>query len=746
MSIEFTLTQRDVLEVKKQSGRIRLLFPHVSFEFQNTNCESNAKKLWVTIKGLTEEICFQCKDYIMAMIDPETKVITKIPEDVQNQLLQNNGKRLREIELENKVIVDIDVLTRSVSIQGNELEVVLAKSIIDELKDKHAKSHKSNQQQDINEITCQMAKISIDNNVKNFALKLGYTENDIALAANKCIENGIRPDGDAILKELTKQNPQKTLNTETNTAAVDAALFQEEFVTKTVAEHTSEMSTSDENDLRGIVIDGSNIAMCHGHKEVFSCVGLEIVVNWFKQRGHKNIIVFVPQWRQESPKADCPIINQEILSQLEKEKILVFTPSRRINGRRVICYDDRYIVKYAVQTDSIIVSNDNFRDLQKENSSWKQYLDQHILMYSFVNDMFMPPDDPLGRLGPTLDEFLKTKPYKAKVCPYKNKCTYGAKCRYFHPDATTLESNTTNDRAGYNTSNNMNSNVKLNDYQTPKRPSMYMSCAAEMNAYEMQRQQQSYQGYDDDIVAKCPSVMHRQHNDRSMNGDWQNNQRQTNQIYPSHQPSMNYYPNQPQQPAHHQQRYYNQSPSPQPQPTSQWSGPTSQQPYNQPYHQSYPIHQQNTPNYQQNNTGNSNQYYMAMHHPSNNQSAASYQHPSSGNPPSSYQQHPSQHPRYMPEPRSMNGHYYPDTPMTHTLRPIEPRERPMAEVNYRPDQHRPTSQQIIPCAQIENTPLFQRLIELFPNYNGIVRKVLLDHPNERDLNVLVGYVINEQNR
>ena len=195
------------------------------------------------------------------MIDPETKVITKIPEEVQNQLLQNNGKRLREIELDNKVIVDIDVLTRSVSIQGNELEVVLAKSIIDELKDKHTKAQKPNQH-DINELACQMAKISINNNVKNFALKLGYTENDIALAANKCIENDIRPDGDAILKELTKQNPQKTLaNEANNSAAADAVFFQEEFVTKTVAEHTSELSTSDETDLRGIVIDGSNIAM-----------------------------------------------------------------------------------------------------------------------------------------------------------------------------------------------------------------------------------------------------------------------------------------------------------------------------------------------------------------------------------------------------------------------------------------------------------------------------------------------------
>jgi len=69
--------------------------------------------------------------------------------------------------------------------------------------------------------------------------------------------------------------------------------------------------------------------------------------------------------------------DQEILRRLEKEKILVFTPSRRVQGRRVVCYDDRFIVKLAYESDGIIVSNDNYRDLANEKKNtverkWKQ--------------------------------------------------------------------------------------------------------------------------------------------------------------------------------------------------------------------------------------------------------------------------------------------------------------------------------------------------------------------------------------
>lgn len=80
------------------------------------------------------------------------------------------------------------------------------------------------------------------------------------------------------------------------------------------------------------------------------------------------------------------VSDQEILSDLEKEGVVVFTPARRVKGRRVVCYDDRYILKLAVETDGIVVSNDVYRDLVNEREDFRQVVDQRLLMYSFVND------------------------------------------------------------------------------------------------------------------------------------------------------------------------------------------------------------------------------------------------------------------------------------------------------------------------------------------------------------------------
>ncbi|EDL80428.1 zinc finger CCCH type containing 12A (predicted) [Rattus norvegicus] len=272
----------------------------------------------------------------------------------------------------------------------------------------------------------------------DFFRKLGYSSSEIHSALQKL---GVQADTNTVLGELVKHGSA----TERECQASTDPCPQPPLVPRggsTPKPSTVEPSLPEEDkessDLRPVVIDGSNVAMSHGNKEVFSCRGILLAVNWFLERGHTDITVFVPSWRKEQPRPDVPITDQHILRELEKKKILVFTPSRRVGGKRVVCYDDRFIVKLAYESDGVVVSNDTYRDLQGERQEWKRFIEERLLMYSFVNDKFMPPDDPLGRHGPSLDNFLRKKPlpseHRKQPCPYGRKCTYGIKCRFFHPE------------------------------------------------------------------------------------------------------------------------------------------------------------------------------------------------------------------------------------------------------------------------------------------------------------------------
>ncbi|KAK3086023.1 hypothetical protein FSP39_012303 [Pinctada imbricata] len=184
-------------------------------------------------------------------------------------------------------------------------------------------------------------------------------------------------------------------------------------------------------ELRYIVIDGSNVAMGHGNGKFFSCKGIKIVIDYFLNRGHKHVTAFVPEWRKYSPRPDTPIKDQDILTELKEDGHLVFTPSRRINGRLITSYDDRYVLSLAETEDGIIVSNDQYRDLMREKASWKKIIEDRLLLFSFVGDNFMPPEDPLGRNGPTLTEFLQKQPSRKRLASppqrqWDNHPPYGA--------------------------------------------------------------------------------------------------------------------------------------------------------------------------------------------------------------------------------------------------------------------------------------------------------------------------------
>lgn len=167
-------------------------------------------------------------------------------------------------------------------------------------------------------------------------------------------------------------------------------------------------------DLKPIVIDGSNVAMAHGLNKFFSCRGIAVAVEYFWKLGHRNITVFVPHWRTgRHPDAT----EQHFLSQLRELGLLAFTPSRTNLGQRIASHDDRFLLHLAEKTGGIIVTNDNLREFVTESVSWREIIARRLLQYTFVGDIFMVPDDPLGRHGPRLGEFLRREAFLLHTPP-----------------------------------------------------------------------------------------------------------------------------------------------------------------------------------------------------------------------------------------------------------------------------------------------------------------------------------------
>ena len=135
----------------------------------------------------------------------------------------------------------------------------------------------------------------------------------------------------------------------------------------------------------------------------FSCDGIRICVDYFRQRGHQEIFAFVPQFRQKRSQSNNP----EILEELNRQGILKFTPCKQIDGKAYNSYDDRFIVQSAAMLNAVIISNDNYRDLALEDDKLKDVIDNHILKFVWLNNTLMFAQDPLGKNGPTLEQFLR---------------------------------------------------------------------------------------------------------------------------------------------------------------------------------------------------------------------------------------------------------------------------------------------------------------------------------------------------
>ncbi|VVC43700.1 Ribonuclease Zc3h12a-like, NYN domain [Cinara cedri] len=141
--------------------------------------------------------------------------------------------------------------------------------------------------------------------------------------------------------------------------------------------------------LRPIAIDGLNIGYKHGGGGTFSPKGIELCVEFFTKRGHKDILAFLPEHRQGPPGSDM----HTIINKLDKKGHICFTPSRKVQNKRMTCYDDRIILDYANKCGAVVISNDYYRDLYDENEEFKHIIENRQVMITFARDEILVPED-----------------------------------------------------------------------------------------------------------------------------------------------------------------------------------------------------------------------------------------------------------------------------------------------------------------------------------------------------------------
>ena len=467
-SIEFVIPRDKSPLLKETIERVCSLFG-VNISLLN-DLPSNENQ-WVCISGSSEERRGKAKSYITSLCGKDSvrhRVDLKIPSRLFDDL--KNGRAGKE--LERLVGAVLSFSDSEVYVQGEDMiavalvvskiqqRIVAFTDDVNELNTCSAKCadsddlvHDSAENIPDRSAVAGSANTDIAPSMREFAHKLNYTDKEI----NAVIRTfGTEININQLLQELVK-NSASTLQlssaSEDMTALPVARGSSAPRETRDLYRRGASPANSTrvaaivEADshvpfqadlLRPIVIDGSNVAMSHGNQQVFSCRGIKLCVEFFKRRGHTDITVFVPLWRKQELRPESPIAEREILDELSRQNVLKFTPSRKSGNRLIVCYDDKYTVELADQTGGIIVSNDGFRDLIKENPRWRETIEQRTLMYTFAGDLFMPPDDPLGRKGPSLDDFLKkgsaTHP---RICPYLKNCTFGNRCKYYHPERDT---------------------------------------------------------------------------------------------------------------------------------------------------------------------------------------------------------------------------------------------------------------------------------------------------------------------
>ena len=81
--------------------------------------------------------------------------------------------------------------------------------------------------------------------------------------------------------------------------------------------------------------------------------------------------IFLPRSRRNKADED----DRQVLDTLEQKGVLFYTPTRRTDTWSWSCYDDIFIVKYAVKTKGVIITNDNYMDLIDKSPQFRDQIE-----------------------------------------------------------------------------------------------------------------------------------------------------------------------------------------------------------------------------------------------------------------------------------------------------------------------------------------------------------------------------------
>ena len=167
-----------------------------------------------------------------------------------------------------------------------------------------------------------------------------------------------------------------------------------------------------ENRKRTVYLDGQNIAFEtneYNKPKVFKAERIRTMASYFVEK-HHEVVLMIPQSRKWKLEKAGKWNEVAILADMEMDPHIKFmyTPSFQREDRSWDCYDDSFILKASTIEEGIVVSNDKFNDIYRKTTDeqMKKQIKDRSLPFMFYKGKLLLPDDPCGKDGPSLKDFL----------------------------------------------------------------------------------------------------------------------------------------------------------------------------------------------------------------------------------------------------------------------------------------------------------------------------------------------------